>query len=527
MIGVLMFPKFDIKDLKTKQLRRQELMALSQYMSLVSVADNKHYFVTFLRIPREDHSAGQFMASDISLQRNINIGKKIHTRVKSQFFTDRAKTIEDQSMSLDPTLGLYILQDSEILEALDLMADQLGVEDTKTTKGKFFGFDGYFLRFPKWNIEQMEGIVAIFWPYPQQNRFLKGSASQSWEKTWPFTQYNGLTNLMKYGWTIGYHGTAADFDQFNLDYARQQLVNEFYGSGFFFVPKESIAWDYAHANRNAGLPVSVIDDIARIKPNFAVFLRLMYENGYEKGWDLYVQRVGLQQLQRTDFLIDGVDMNVGYDIYENIEGRFWENTQPSLHDLFSGSTVGVPDFVYKELDALGVDSNKYKPKVYTVAIRGVKNVLATDSMEEARQARAKGYDAVIYHGERTVRGVPEIAVWDPSKLTIVKKEVFDEGDDSTEQQGSRSIVKHSTIFTPGNNRHETAKFMGSVDPNLIVQLPGAMKQQDLFRRNPYGRKDRKKWQALKQSVSKGWTDEGGSFVIVEWVKNPDKPWISD
>lgn len=50
-------------------------------------------------------------------------------------------------------------------------------------------------------------------------------------------------------------------------------------------------------------------------------------------------------------------------------------------------------------------------------------LLVTGSRSQARSARSKGYDCVVYHGPGIVGGVPEIAVFDPDNARIMGVEV--------------------------------------------------------------------------------------------------------
>ncbi len=82
----------------------------------------------------------------------------------------------------------------------------------------------------------------------------------------------------------------------------------------------------------------------------------------------------------------------------------------------------TPEWVYQNLDQWGLDANQYRPKVYTVLVKGLQNVLVTTHLLKAKTAREDGYDGVIYYGPQAVKGVPEVAIWDPSKIKIIKVE---------------------------------------------------------------------------------------------------------
>ena len=77
-------------------------------------------------------------------------------------------------------------------------------------------------------------------------------------------------------------------------------------------------------------------------------------------------------------------------------------------------------------------------------------------------------------------------------------------------------------FQMGNNDHQTAEFIGNVDPKWVVKLKGQNKEHLLFRGGEgRGRYTEERWQSFLQNVAdNGFIPEGnGSFVIVEFGKN--------
>jgi len=95
------------------------------------------------------------------------------------------------------------------------------------------------------------------------------------------------------------------------------------------------------------------------------------------------------------------------------------------------------------------------------------------------------------------------------------------------KKGGLSIQVHNTLFQLGNNDHVTAKFIGEVDPRFVSRLPGQNKQEKLFYYSRYGRYDKSSWQKLKQSVASGWNpSQGGSFIVVDWKRNPNQRRVS-
>lgn len=225
-------------------------------------------------------------------------------------------------------------------------------------------------------------------------------------------KYWNLNSFLQGGWTTLYHGTVASFDKFDMSYVRQELVDGFYGGGVFLTPSEEIAWEYAQANRNFGLPKSIIQDISRQHAEAGAFLSLVYKLGYEKGWDALIQ-------SGFDFAVDTLN---GFDpdsISELAPYIIGTKEPVSLTSTIFGGALSIPDYIYDFIDDLGLNSTVYKPKVYVV-LGKANRVLITDDMGEAKRAPAQGYDGVVYFGSATVRGVPEVAIHNPKNIRILR-----------------------------------------------------------------------------------------------------------
>jgi len=235
-------------------------------------------------------------------------------------------------------------------------------------------------------------------------------------------QYN-LANIDKGSAVTAYHGTTSYFDSFDESKARRELVDKFYGPGLFFTTSKKAARSYANANRNIGFPTTVIDDLKKINPEAGNLMQNLYEN----GWGDFYKKVeeGVEEKgpeifwQDMNNLMQGLDINDIADVCRNIIGSKikTESANEEPINIFNMST-GMPAYVYNLLDDIGIDSFKYRPKVYTVEISGIKNPLITSDQEEARHARELGHDAIIYYGPNIVGGHPEVAVFDPNKISI-------------------------------------------------------------------------------------------------------------
>jgi hypothetical protein len=231
-----------------------------------------------------------------------------------------------------------------------------------------------------------------------------------------------------------YHGTTKLFRTFDMAQSRDELVDRFYGKGIFLTPSKRIAEKYAEANRNIGFDPSIIADLKRKNPSAGQLLQALYQKGRE-GWVDYWKESGFWrddpppgegQLDSEGFdkHLKGVDANTLGDIAGYIIGS---KTKPlgadddGTSNIFNMST-GAPSWLYDELDAVGLNSKVYRPKVYTVAVT-VDNTLVTASKAQAARAQSKGYQCVVFYGSGLVDGVPEVAVFNPRNVRIKHIEV--------------------------------------------------------------------------------------------------------
>ncbi len=223
--------------------------------------------------------------------------------------------------------------------------------------------------------------------------------------------YYGLDGMLEGKPTTLYHGTTAWFRKFDLSKSRDELVNQFYGSGIFLTPKKSVAGRYANANRNIGFPPEIIKDFKRVDPKGGAFMEALYKQG-DSAWETFDWQSDPALEDKAQDIADTTDWIIGTKTKRLTGGGF-----TSIFSMDSG----MPEYAYDELDELGLNSLKYRPKVYTVTVN-VKNTLVTASKSEARGAKSKGYDSVIYTGSDLVDGVPEVAVFVPRKVAIKKVE---------------------------------------------------------------------------------------------------------
>ena len=232
-----------------------------------------------------------------------------------------------------------------------------------------------------------------------------------------------------------YHGTTSSFQKFDMQKSRTELVDKYYGAGIFLTPRKKIAWEYAYSNRNIGFDPSFIDDLRAVNRKAANVLQLMYDHGRDV-WDMWTREaLGLAPedvySEAMEEMAGGVDLNLLQDISFWIIGTKMKEAEREDGDGLGGGggldlfnqSIAWPDFS-ADLDKIGMDSAKYRPKVYTVSVV-VENTLVTANRTQARNAKKKGYDCVVFHGADLVGQVPEVAVFNPHKVRITHVEVGD------------------------------------------------------------------------------------------------------
>ena len=264
-----------------------------------------------------------------------------------------------------------------------------------------------------------------------------------------------IERFVKQGVGVFYHGTTSMFSSFDPAYIRAQS-NMKVGSGIYLTPDKDIARGYATGARNAVLPARVVDDLERVNPAAGKMLRLLVQRGNEESWDeiyalakqSYPNESGTDAVER----MIGTDPNHLLDISHHVAGsRTAQRQEDSLFSLWGiGGPSGVPWYVYDYLDQVGVDSKIYRPKVYTLLVSGVRNVLVTGDGDVGRRARAQGHDAVVYTGSDVEDGVPEVVVFDPSKVRVVDVEAVIERPD--EDDRSNFTLSYAKVGSRNRSR---------------------------------------------------------------------------
>lgn len=274
-------------------------------------------------------------------------------------------------------------------------------------------------------------------------------------------------------------------------------MDKFYGRGIFLTPSKRVAWKYANANRNIGFPVSIIQDLKRIDAFAGSFLKALVDHG-DTAWEMEVSP-GLSYGQMFADDAGDIDLNTVHDIAGYVIGsKVTPLEGGGSLSLFSTST-GTPDWVYDSLDEVGLDSKKYRPKVYTVAVK-VNNVLVTARKDQAKKARAQGYDCVVFHGSGLVDGVPEVAVFDPRKAKVV----------GVRTSSYHGVKTASAILWPSwDEVHKDLEMFNTLYAKAL-KLKGAKVRFDESRVGKKARKDpssirpaQKIYAALKKMVDSG------------------------
>lgn len=219
-----------------------------------------------------------------------------------------------------------------------------------------------------------------------------------------------------------YHGTTRSFQTFEVDKSRLDMVNQFYGPGIYLTPSKRVAEKYAESNRNIGFDPEIIEALKSKNRLAGAFLEQLVTKGVDT-WDEYhaiLKEKGLPGYALEEYL--GINPNylsdiAGFVVDSKIKPLVGDDTT----SLFSQST-GAPAWLYDLLDEVGLDSAQYRPKVYTVAVV-VNKPLVTMSSAQARRARSKGYDSVVFFGSHLVDGVPEVAVFSSRNVRVLKVEV--------------------------------------------------------------------------------------------------------
>ena len=208
-----------------------------------------------------------------------------------------------------------------------------------------------------------------------------------------------------------YHGSNRKFDKFSIQKSRSDANASFQGDGIFFTTDKGVAKQYASASRNANFDKDILREIRKIDNDLGQFADDLYNIG-DDAWGDSIALI--KKIESKGFDVDDLGQ-----VIEWVAGS--KTTMPSgggtAFEMFSNSTLSVPDHILKMAEKLGVKDNLLNPNVYKVEITG-KNILVTSSQSASKSALKNGYDAVIYTGSGTVDSMAEIIIYNENAITI-------------------------------------------------------------------------------------------------------------
>lgn len=233
-----------------------------------------------------------------------------------------------------------------------------------------------------------------------------------------------------------YHGTTSNFEQFDSKYMREGLLNQpqYVGNGFFFTLSHSVAYKYADSNRNSIIQYDEVFPL--LKEHLPRELVGYASHYYHYGWgddlnELLEDRKSDNQTIGEYLDSYGVDINtLFHDVVASIEGSHSsthrkKDTVSDVFNLFSQSSSSGRGYIAEDLESMGINADSLRPKVLTCVVRA-NNVKLVKDLKEAKSAKREGYDAILWvgGGETHVGDEPEVVIFDPKNIRVVKKEVL-------------------------------------------------------------------------------------------------------
>lgn len=213
-----------------------------------------------------------------------------------------------------------------------------------------------------------------------------------------------------------FHGTAARFETFSAAAIRTELNDRYHGDGFFFTAQPDIAGQYATASRNQTMRQDqAFAAVAReYPPEISQLFQRCVHVGRRDCWPEDFERTQeLLQLARRHHL----DLDSLLDVAAYVEGARDDDQDAGqeVFKLLTGQHDEMPEWVRDEAVKLRIADALPNPSIVPVYLRA-ERVLHTSSSDDARMARARGYDAVCYTGPDTVGGEPEWIVYEPDQI---------------------------------------------------------------------------------------------------------------
>jgi len=243
---------------------------------------------------------------------------------------------------------------------------------------------------------------------------------------------------------ILYHGTNRKFTNHSLEKSRTELNDRFQGDWICYTASEDVAWKYANAARNQCIEKEAFLTeteayLNKIFPDKLLnsFLvdsfKTLMEGGFEDAWDIIGEKYSkifdvtindavphfFKRLRNYEALDPEFDFNDFYDVLEYVEySKYGQSDESSMiMNMFNNTVDEIPQYVTDFLKSKGYEKSLPEPKIIKSQVDAT-NVLETSSREEARMAREKGYDLVIYSGPDCVDDEPEYLIAEPSQVRM-------------------------------------------------------------------------------------------------------------
>jgi hypothetical protein len=241
-----------------------------------------------------------------------------------------------------------------------------------------------------------------------------------------------------------YHGTNRSFSKHSLEKSRTELNNKFQGDWICYTPSESVAWKYANAARNQCIEKeSFFEETENyLNNNFPdeklnLFIietfKILMNDIFDEAWDIIPDKYSkafnipsdvaskhfFDRLREYETIDPGFDFNDFYDVLEFVEhSKFGKSYDiNNLFNVFNKTVEEIPDYVIKFLKPKGYEKSIPEPKIIKSDVTA-NNILKTDSREEAKEAREKGYDLVIYSGPDCVDDAPEYLIANVNQIAM-------------------------------------------------------------------------------------------------------------
>lgn len=245
---------------------------------------------------------------------------------------------------------------------------------------------------------------------------------------------------------IAWHGTTrTSIDKHSSKKHRTPLNEQYQGDWFCYTQSEDVAWKYADAARNQNIDRDLFfEDLKLIlnKSNHpqSNYIYTLCENivdfGYDEGFEKTLQQFkdDIKQENHEAIFFQNVikpicddelkfDINDLCDLLQYIEGSKYHEIQDdltSIVDLLNSRIQHLPHYIYGDMEAIGFSSSIPRATVIKSEITANK-ILHTKNPEEAKNAILHGYDTIIYSGEGTVDGEPEILVANTKQIKFIEK----------------------------------------------------------------------------------------------------------